>query len=209
VIQKDGKIVAAGYSDAEADDPSYDFALARYRTTGALDPSFGAGGTVLTDLGSESFDQAFAVAIQENGKIVAAGLSDADDDASDFALARYTKTGALDRSFGRRGRVLTDFGSGSFDYAQAVAIQKDGKIVAAGARDAAGSSVDDFALARYRRTGALDRSFGTAGTVLTDLGSDSFDQALAVAIQQDGKIVAAGGSDAGGSRDFALARYEK
>ena len=201
-MQKDGKIVVAGSSNAGG---SNDFALARYTKSGVLDASFGTGGKVLSDLGSASNDQAYAVAVQKDGKIVVAGYSDAGG-SNDFALVRYTKGGVLDASFGTGGKVLSDLGSASDDGANAVAVQKDGKIVVAGSSDAGGSY--DFALARYTKGGALDASFGTGGKVLTDLGGSN-DEGSAVAVQKDGKIVVAGYSNAGGSDDFALARYTK
>jgi uncharacterized delta-60 repeat protein len=164
---------------------------------------------VLTDFGpgpATSSDFAVALALQRDGKIVAAGSSDARGSA-DFTLARYKANGALDRSFGARGRVFIDFAPGmatSDDAAAAVAIQRDGKIVAAGFSDG------DFALARYTRNGRLDRTFGVRGRVVTDFApgiETSNDLPSAVAIQPDGKIVAAGFSNASGSPDFALARY--
>ncbi len=148
-------------------------------------------------------DCARAVAIQADGKIVAAGYSGHGDVMYDFLLARYTTSGKLDGSFGSGGKVLTDVGVD--DYAFSVAVQPDGKIVAAGLSTAKGSG--DFALVRYTKSGALDASFGSGGKVLTDLGANSYDGASAVAVQADGKIVAAGFSRAKGSGDFALVRY--
>jgi uncharacterized delta-60 repeat protein len=203
-IQRNGKIVAAGYTCCG----SFDFALARYNADGSLDTSFGSGGKVLTAFSGSFYGEARAVAIQGNGKIVAAGVSTASG-YDDFALARYKKNGSLDTSFGSGGKVLTNFTGSSYDGANAVAIQRNGKIVAAGFDNASGSyHSDDFALARYKKNGSLDTSFGSGGMVLTDFsGSGSFDWADAVAIQKDGKIVAAGYSEASGSSDFALARY--
>jgi uncharacterized delta-60 repeat protein len=208
-IQADGKIVAAGYSDASG---SVDFALARYKTrkAGSLDGTFGTGGKVFTDFsGSGSGDFAFALAVQSDGKIVAAGNSNASGTSDDFALARYNTDGTLDGTFGTAGRVLTDFsGSGiSPDFALALALQSDGKVVAAGISSANGS--DDYALARYNVDGSLDGSFGVGGKVLTDFsGTGSTDDLYGLSIQEDGKIVAAGFSaGAGSDPDFALALY--
>ncbi len=189
-LQSDGKIVAAGYSSNGAND---DFALARYNTDGTLDTGFGTGGKVTTAIGSGD-DRAYAVALQADGKIVAAGSS-----SSDFALARYNTDGSLDSSFGTGGKVTTAIGPGN-DVAYGVALQADGKIVAAG------SSSGDFALARYNTDGTLDTGFGTGGKVTTAIGS-SDDEATAVALQADGKIVAAGYSYNGANYDFTLARY--
>jgi uncharacterized delta-60 repeat protein len=205
-VRPGGKIVAAGFSDARG---SYDFALARYNRDGTLDATFGAGGTVLTDVsGAGSYDDARAVAVQPNGKIVAVGGSNAARGTDhDFALARYNRDGTLDATFGTGGKVLTDVsGAGSYDVALAVAIQPNGKIVTAGASGAVRNA--DFALARYNRDGTLDATFGAGGKVVTDVsGTGSDNEAFAVAVQPDGKIVAAGASGTIRS-DFALARYQ-
>ncbi len=208
--QSDGKIVAAGSSFANG---LGDFALARYNTDGSLDTSFGTGGKVLTNfIDGGSNDEANAVSIQTDGKIIVAGFSNANVGgflvAGDFALARYNTDGSLDTSF---GKVVTVFsGNGSNDVANAVVIQADGKIVAAGSSPVNDS--DEFALARYNTDGSLDTSFGTGGKVLTDFGgSATSDVIKAVATQTDGKIVVAGSSGSFGSLPsggtFALARY--
>ena len=75
--------------------------------------------------------------------------------------------GDLDGTFGTGGKVTTDF-AGNGDEARAVALQPDGKIVAAGG--ALGATVD-FALARYGPDGTLDTTFGADGKVATDFGS--------------------------------------
>jgi uncharacterized delta-60 repeat protein len=207
-IDSNGKIVVAGYSNASG--ISYDFALARYNRDGTLDRSFNSTGKVLTDFsGSGSGDVAYALALQSDGKIVVAGLSQASGIPDDFALARYNPDGTLDSAFNSTGKVLTDFSeSGSVDVARALAIQSDGKIVAAGYSHAGGIS-NDFALARYNPDGTLDGSFNSTGKILTDFsGSESQDEGSAVAIQSDGKIVAAGMLFVDEKNaDFALARY--
>ncbi|MBI3468874.1 MAG: hypothetical protein HY000_38205, partial [Planctomycetes bacterium] len=180
-IQSNGRIVAAGQSNA-------DFALARYLVNGDLDTSFSGDGRVITDFDG-SVDGAFDMALQSNGQLVAAGTS-----SGDVALARYNTDGSLDTSFDGDGLVLTNVpGTG---FGDAVAIQSDGRIVAAGAASA------DFVVVRYLATGALDTSFAGDGIVTTDF-SGSVDEAFAVGIQADGRIVAAGSS----ATDIALARY--
>lgn len=82
--------------------------------------------------------------------MVVAGGSDAHDGNYDFALARYTRKGALDPPFGRGGLVFTDFsGHGSADGARALALQPDGKIVVVGGTSA-GDDLGNFAIARYQ-----------------------------------------------------------
>jgi uncharacterized delta-60 repeat protein len=150
-IQRNGKIVAAGFA-RNSDAVRSDFALARYNSNGTLDTSFGRRGKVTTRFGGGrySLNEAYSVAIQTNGKIVAAGQSNASG-GGDFALARYNGNGSLDTSFGKRGKVLTDFGGalgGLGDEAYAVAIQGNGRIVAAGSANPTGDRAY-FALARY------------------------------------------------------------
>ena len=172
-----------------------------FAAPGDLDTGFGSGGKVNTPFGS-STDSASAVAIQSDGKIVVAGSS-FNGANFDFALARYNTDGSLDASFGTNGKVTTDF-SNRDDNAYAVAVQSNGKIVAVG-RGSNGSNYD-FALARYNTDGMLDASFGTGGKVMTPIGSGD-DIARAVAVQSDGRIVAAGRSAGSSKVDFAVVRY--
>src|SRR6185295_3344879 len=183
-LQSDGKSVAVG-------EVGGDFGLARHNPDGSLDASFSGDGRQTTDFGG--FDRATGVAVQGDGKIVAAGFAAGDD----FALARYNPNGTLDTSFSGDGKQTTDFGG--VDFAAGVALQGDGKIVAVGQGTAGG----DFALARYNPNGSLDASFSGDGRQTTDFGNCDF--AAGVALQGDGKLVAVGQGTAGG--DFALARY--
>jgi uncharacterized delta-60 repeat protein len=111
--------------------------------------------------------------------------------------------GTLDTTFNTTGKVTTAIGS-SRDEANAVAIQSDGKIVAAGS--SLNGANDDVALVRYNTDGSLDTTLNTTGKVTTPIGGVE-DVAHAVAIQSDGKIVAAGRSSNGADNDFALVRY--
>jgi uncharacterized delta-60 repeat protein len=197
-LQSDGKIVAAGYSNNGSND---DFAVVRYNTDGSLDTTFGGTGKVTTPIGSD-YDDAYAIAIQPDGKIVVAGASVMS--SNDFALVRYNPDGSLDTTFNGTGKVITPIGDGN-DVAQAVAIQPDGKIVAAGY--SSNGANDDFVLARYNPDGSLDTTFHGIGKVRTPIGS-STDQAFGIAIQRNGRIVAAGYSFNGSNNDFALARYQ-
>ncbi len=199
-VQADGKIVAAG--SAFDSDSLYDFAVFRYNADGSLDTSFDADGKVTTPISDNYNDYAHTVAIQTDGKIVAAGSSGTDNFPS-FALVRYNADGSLDNSFGAGGKVITVLGSAVI---YEIAIQADGKIIAAGYRDN-NQTIYDFTLARYNPNGSLDVSFGTGGIVTTDFGG--YDIATSVAVQTDGKIVAGGYycSDELCFSSFAIARY--
>jgi len=198
-LQADGKIITAGYAYT-GDDFTDDFALARYNPDGSLDTTFSGDG-LLTTAVSSSYDFANAVALQADGKIVAAGY--ADNFGFNFALARYNPDGSLDTTFNDDGWLTTVFG-GSYDVAYAVALQADGKIVAAGV--AYTDSDFNFALARYNPDGNLDTTFSDDGLLTTTFGSGNVG-AYAVAVQADGKIVAAGYADTDNTNGFALARY--
>ena len=200
-IQADGKIVVAG------DKLAYSFALARYNANGSLDTSFGAGGIVTTTLEPTSDDVARSVAIQSDGKIIAAGTSQVGT-RDKFALVRYNTNGSLDTSFGAGGKVTTPIGI-YHDYAHSVAIQTDGKIVVSGTsytKTVAFNMFYDFALVRYNANGSLDTTFGTGGIVTTGSGG-AFHEVSGVAIQADGKIVAVASLNGPDYYDFAILRY--
>jgi len=201
-VQPDGKLVVAGHANMGGATGT-DFVLVRYLRDGALDPSFGNAGKVSTDIEGGS-DQAFAVALQADGKLVVAGSSDVSPKGKSFALVRYNNDGSLDASFGTAGKVVTSFGSQS-DTAYALVVQPDGKIVAGGHTNTALRGID-FALARYEANGTLDAGFGNNGQVITPISDgNSRDSIYALALQTVGgevKIVAAGGEG-----DFVVTRY--
>ena len=181
-----------------------DFALARYNSNGTLDTSFGTGGKVITDFTRD--DSTFSVAVEPDGKILAAGMADVSRGYG-FALVRYNSNGTLDASFGAGGIVTTDFGlldqGFSVAYAASLAVQPDGGIVAAGRAYFNGGF--HSGLARYNSDGTLDANFGTGGKVTADFqGPYDYDQFSFVVAQPDGKIVVA----VSGLGDFTLARYE-
>src|SRR3989440_5388553 len=117
---------------------------------------------------------------------------------------RFLSVGGLDGSFGVGGKVITDF-SGGNDLGRQVMVAANGKIVVIGnTTGPSGSGFQNFGLARYNDDGSLDASFGNGGKVITDF-NNSFDFGLAVQIQSDGKILAAGVG--GSSTTFVMARY--
>lgn len=164
-------------------------ALSLDAAPGDLDPTFSGDGKLTDGVG-----RANRVVIQPDGKIVVVG---ADHNNNGFAVARYNPNGSPDTDFGGGdGKVTTDIGF-SYEIANAVALQSDGKIVAVGTTwDGSGSQWGHFSLVRYNPDGSLDLTFGGGdGVVVTaDLGT-GWVEANAVAIQSDGKIVAAGMSD--------------
>ncbi|WP_405851292.1 calcium-binding protein [Streptomyces sp. NBC_00090] len=191
-LQPDGRIVSVGYVGNTA----FDIGVARYLPDGSLDPTFSGDGMVSADFGGTEFGN--AVAVQPDGKIVAAGSGGAG-----FALLRYNADGSPDSGFGTVGRTSVGFpGGGGVPYA--MALQQGGKIVLAGRADDPNSAeANDFGLARFHSNGAVDTGFGGDGFVVTGFGD--FEEARGVLVQPDGKIVAAG---YGAGFAFALARYQ-
>ncbi|HYV93556.1 MAG TPA: T9SS type A sorting domain-containing protein [Chitinophagales bacterium] len=197
-IQPDGKIVLAGstYTGYFMVDPG-DLALARYNTDGSPDNTFGTNGTVVTDLGG--FDYALNLKIQTDGKIVVCGTMD-----HEFLVARYNSNGTPDNSFGASGKTVVDMSPGNAygNIAFDLAIQPDGKIIAAGYSSPVYD--DDFALIRLNSDGTLDNTFSGDGMLNADLGGNEYGNALA--LQPDGKIIMVG-NQLNNSSDVAVARF--
>jgi uncharacterized delta-60 repeat protein len=200
-LQPDGKIVVAGEAyQLSGGGAHLRFAVARFRANGNRDTSFSGDGAVRTRFGADRSDGAAAVAIQADGKILAAGYT-RKGASSDFALARYKPGGRLDTAFSGDGKQRTDFG-GRSDGASGVVLQANGRAVLAGF---AGGR---FAVARYRTGGKLDATFGGDGKVRTRFGSNDGDSASDVALQADGRILVGGWvKTTAGSIDIGLARY--
>ena len=191
----DGRLVVAGYAEGE---DGAAFALARYTPGGALDPSFGTGGT-LTLAPDSGTHRAHALALLPDGRMVVAGLVG----GGDFGVARLLPDGTPDSTFGEDGWVTTDFGGGE-DEAHAIVLQPDGRIVVGGSSRF--GAADGFALARYDADGSPDSTFGTDGRVTTGAAS-GVDRLAALLLQPDGHLVAVGTGGTEGSLSFALVRY--
>ncbi|WKN21811.1 M10 family metallopeptidase C-terminal domain-containing protein [Azotobacter vinelandii] len=185
-LQPDGGILLAGYSY----DPgrrNYDTSLVRLNADGTLDTGFGDLGKVVVDIGGS--DGARGLSLQADGKILLAGLS-----ANDFGAIRLNADGSLDTGFGVGGKVTVDI-AGSYDQANALAVQPDGKILLAG--NGHNGANYDFSLIRLNADGSLDTGFGNGGKASFDDGGHEFGYGLA--LQADGKILMVGqsGSDIG------------
>jgi uncharacterized delta-60 repeat protein len=130
VFQTDSKFIVAGTIASKLINPPgaihTGFELVRYNANGSIDTSFGTRGGVLTNFGSNPNATAYALAIQSNGDIIAAGQA-----GSNLALSRYSSAGKLDTTFGSGGTVTTSLGSNPAAISSLV-LQSDGKIVAAG-----------------------------------------------------------------------------
>ena len=194
VVQSDGKILVGGnYGN--------DFLVARFTSTGTFDTSFSGTGYVTTDFANNS-DTGRSLVLQSDGKILLAGQSYNNTTFTDYAVARYNSDGSLDTTFNSTGKVNIDFGS-STDQGYGVAVQADGKIVLTGFTSVNGTA--DLGTVRLTSAGALDTTFGTAGRVITTIGSSS-DFGNDVKVQTDGKILVSGYASVSGN-DFTVVRY--
>jgi uncharacterized delta-60 repeat protein len=186
-VQPDGKIVVAGSSDQGA--TRLDFAVLRYNADGTLDSSFGNGGKVTADFGSDT-DRAWALALQPDGKIVVGGEANMGSGATgvDFALLRLNADGSVDTGFGNHGKVVTPIASNAgTDVVHAIALQPvqgELRILAVGGEG-------DFLAARYHADGTLDTGFGTQGKV-AGLFNSAIGSAHAVTVLPTGQAVIAG-----------------
>ena len=202
-IQSDGKIIATGSSISSTTD--YTFSLARLNNDGSFDNSFGNGGKVVTSIGINAAE-IFAVAIQSDGKIVAAGYSAEDFDlGTDFTIVRYNADGTLDNSFGNGGIVITDLNI-SEDQIYSIAIQADGKILAAGPSRDLTAPIASFGIVRYNSDGSLDGTFGNSGKVTTQISGYQND-AYKVLITPDNKIIVAGRNISVAGTSIAIVKY--
>jgi len=198
-VDSRGWIVAAG--EASSYGESSTTAMARYRPGGGLDTSFGDAGEVTTAFGNHVYDSFYAATMDDEGRIIAAGGGALY--RTELTLARYTPDGSLDASFGSGGQVQTRFPDSA--WANALAIDRLGRIVTVGSNTT--GSVGQLALARYQPDGSLDGSFGTDGTVMTPFGRSNDARGIAGAIDERGRIVAAGTVYRAGASDIVLARF--
>ena len=210
LVQPDGKIVLVGWAERAGNDQ--DFVAVRLLSNGALDNTFGVAGKAVVhfDLGGINRDTAEAAVLQSDGKIVMVGSVELSNYDFDFAAARLDTDGLLDTSFGSGGRVNIGFdrGGADQDFAEAVAIDNQGRLVLAGRSEGPQHVDHDFAVARLLSTGSLDTSFSSDGkvTVGIDVGM-GLDQAFGVAMAPSNKIIVAGTAWIGGlNSDLAAVR---
>jgi uncharacterized delta-60 repeat protein len=219
-VQSDGKLLVAGTSGTTTDpDPLNSFTVVRLNTFGRIDTSFGPHGRQTFGIGTNLDNEATAIALQSDGKILVGGSTAANfavNANADFAVARLNPNGALDTTFNGSGTQTAafDLGGSNADRVSALALQADGKILAAGSAAAAppaGTTAANllFALARFNSDGSADTNFATNGKSTFSLGSGG-PGASAVAVQPDGRIVAVGsvalGSGASAVSAMAVAR---
>lgn len=212
-LQQDGKIIVVGISYLAS---TTAVAVARYNSNGNLDSSFGTNGTVVTSIGVNG-DGANDVAVQPDGKIVVAGYAYTLNYTSSFFVLRLLPNGTLDAGFGQSGKIafhvgpfVAPYNQYASEFARAVAVQPDGKIVVAGTSYAYVNCYDyyggiycieAFGMARFNPNGSIDSSFGVNGRVRDTLLLRS---AADLELQPDGKLLVTGYGNVSG---FITERY--
>jgi len=195
-VQKDGKLVVAGPVYHTTDDQAW--AVARYKPGGALDPTFGTNGRVVTNL-TGTYDVPFDVMMTAGGKIVVGGWA-----GSSAAVVRYLPDGHLDHSFSGDGKSFAHFAMGPA-YGYALAKAPDAKVVLGGEVDDASGNYR-WAIMRFTSGGALDPTFGGGdGKVTTNMGLQSL--VSDVVVRSDGSIIATGEATAIGKTSVGIARF--
>jgi len=192
ILHPDGKISVVGYT-CDASWGNCNFAVARFRSNGALDKTFSGNGKLTTNFGASDLGQ--GAALQADGKLIVAGERYVDGISDKIAVARYNVNGTLDTTFAGNGKRVTSFvWAGAYD----VLVDSSGKIVIAGWANG------DFGVVRYNTNGSLDSTFSGDGKLAVDFGKDEY--ARAIALDGNGKYVVGGIKDFGSTEYFALAR---
>lgn len=195
-----GQIIMAGYI---SNGTNNDFAVVSLNSNGSFNTFFDFDGISVLDI-SNSNDEAFALKIQNDSKIVLCGQSyDSTLGMYHFTTARFNSIGAVDTTYGASGYVVTMLPTSSTvstiveSKARSIDIQSDGKIVISGYKKYSASPTTGYlSVVRYSTTGVLDATFGTGGIVLTTklfyISNITTTTALTkpqIMVQVDGKIL--------------------
>ena len=202
-LQTDGKLVLSGYSGMASltAPPTTRMALARLGINGSPDAGFGNAGTITKQVSTATicFDMISDIALQNDGRIVAAGTTD-----NHSVLLRYQPDGSPDLNFGTAGIVIDTHTT----QASNLCIDHNGKILISGLIHYPDLFAHHIFMARYNNNGTPDTNFGNSGLVLVDQSGQS--QAYALAIQADHKIVLGGHTEdvTTGNTSYTLFRYK-
>lgn len=199
--EKDDKIIIASTADPFGNNADYE--LYRYNANGTLDSSFSNRGKIVGFYIMVAPTTFRCIAVQKDGKIVAAGSTNDSSGMLKFAMVRLNANGTPDSGFGNGGKVITSFDGSA--TANAIALLEDGKILLGGNTYNPVTYQTDISLAQYLNNGAPDSGFGKAGKVITSLGNQS--SVSAIFILKDGKILIAGNISVNNFANFGLIRY--
>jgi uncharacterized delta-60 repeat protein len=210
VIQPDNKILVSGHFDqglTSGGAANFDLLLARINPNGTFDASFGNNGVVITSVSSQNIDESFGMKLTNTNEILLGGFSVRPDGGTDATVLKYKINGAIETSFGTNGKVIINISLQ--DVAYDLEILPNQKIILAGSSgDLFGTGLVDFMLVKLKSSGERDSTFGENGVLLPSISS-GIDEANAMAIQSDGKIVLGGKASNGTNNDAAIARFSE
>jgi uncharacterized delta-60 repeat protein len=201
-IQKDGKLLAVGGRHNGQD---LDTSVSRYHLDGSLDTGFAQGGVFKISMGVGN-DIANAVAMDAEGNIVLVGTGHDDVGAIGFTVLRLNSDGGLDTSFANAGKMVLRLGTGTNqgqDVATQVAIDPEGRLVITGT--VMNEMQKELGVVRLTSNGARDATFGNQGQLIIAV-SEGDDEATALAVQPDSKVLVAVSVFKNGKRGVALYR---
>jgi uncharacterized delta-60 repeat protein len=214
LVQPDGKIIAVGMTDNNVSVPALvstpnQLVMARYDRFGVLDPTFGTAGIVATTANS-TVESVTAAVLLPDGGIVVAGRGSTTSLDLGIAVWRFRADGSLDTTFGTGGRTVVApaalASGGGFPWAQSMLVDLNGNLVIGGYQGQDAVGLSPLLIARLRSNGSLDPTFGAGGVTTTRVGTMAA-YAFALALQPDGKIVAAGTAADQTGQHILLARY--
>lgn len=181
-------IYSAGFfkTNSNINNTNTSILLTKNTYSGTPDNTFGVNGAVITNFDTTQKDYLSSILITPSQKIIVGGYTTVGN-VKHALLAKYKQNGTLDSTFGTNGVVTTL--TGTQTQVTGLALQTDGKIIAAGASKTLYSAVW---VARYNTDGSLDATFGTGGIDTIHNAANSRDSAVAVQIQPGGKIIVGG-----------------
>lgn len=206
-IQSDGSIIASGHLDQGLTGTgqfNQDVLVARFTAEGTLDATFGNSGTVVRPISAEYVESAFAMAIGTDDAIYLGGYTTQLDFSFDGFVMKLDGGGTADASFGTSGLVIFD--NAVQDVFTGLALQPDGKLLACGTSGGFFFDPRDQLVSRFNTAGVLDTAFDTDGYCLNNVVGN-FDEANALTLQADGKIVVAGKANTGSNNDATVFRH--
>ncbi|RYY50095.1 MAG: T9SS type A sorting domain-containing protein [Chitinophagaceae bacterium] len=191
LLADDKIIVASGRAGGSA---GSSFAITRYNANGSLDNTFDTDGIVPAVFNPAHFDDVLSMEIDNNGRYIIAGESNANYGKAFLAVSRYNTDGTLDLGFDTDGKYIVNF-PGSIDYGRVIIRQPDGKLLVGlnvnRLTDAPPvQTISEYAIIRYNTDGSMDNTWGTNGIKYT--GIITAGESVRLALQPDGKILLAG-----------------
>lgn len=192
IVQQDGNLVVAGNSNLNQ------VTLVRYKIDGTKDLTFGVGGVVKTTVGN--YCNVYAIALQQDGKIVVAGYS-GDENGNDLLIIRYHSTGLLDQTFGSSG--IFKLHIGAYDIVNGIAVDNNSNIFFVGEANF------HVLIGKVNNVGALQNFGGSTGFILLDVPDLENESANAICIREADNSIFFAGKVGVANKDILVGGYDE